>query len=473
MVTRLSCNRRRGVTSMLAMLYLTLIASLAVGFYASTNTGVQVSANEQRRYKSLGAAESGMDFIRYQLHQIAIPPQTLAANLITEIHKDLAFQINGTPNMKGAMTVGMDLLGTEINIPAQADQYITLAGDGSKFRCVISKLTGVPATDRRIKVKVIGCYANSALGGADRAAVQLIYDPSERPTNFFDTGIASKGTVTIDTKSPIDGEPDSLASIMSLSAANPPVTMLSGSISGDIMVMNGLNPSIAAGVSVGGTSIQADILANHVDHIDPALVPEFPMPDTSTYAKYATTMYVSGKPTYDNVYIPANLNPSISGPVTFRGVLLIKSPNKVTFSGNVNIQGIVVTDNSGIGTLLTNTITFTGSGNSTAGLESLPDLPQFSELRTMGGSFCIAPGYDVKFSGNYSSICGNIVGDRVNIQGSADLAIAGSVVALKNTLTLGTNGVLSFKANPTGLHVGLRFADRYVPSMATYDEVKP
>jgi hypothetical protein len=42
---------------MLAMLYLTLFAALAVGFYASTNTGAQVSMNEQRRCRAQGAAE--------------------------------------------------------------------------------------------------------------------------------------------------------------------------------------------------------------------------------------------------------------------------------------------------------------------------------------------------------------------------------------------------------------------------------
>jgi hypothetical protein len=322
-------------------------------------------------------------------------------------------------------------------------------------------------------VKVVGAYSDSAIAAGDMAAVQLTYDPLERPTNFFDIGMASKGTVTIDVKNPIVGVPASEASIMSFSNTNPPVTMLSGSISGDITTIGALNPSIAAGVSVGGTAIQADILANHVHHTDPAAVPEFPTPDTSIYAKYATTMYVAGKPSYDNVYIPANLNPTIGGPITFRGVLLIKSPNNVKFNGNVNFQGVVVTDNSGVGTLLTNVITFTGSGNTTSGLETLPDLPQFHELRTMGGSFCIAPGYDVKFTGNFNAIAGNIVGDRVNVQGSSDLAINGSVISLKNTLTMGTNGVISFKPNATGMHTGLRFSDRWVPNPTSYDEVKP
>jgi hypothetical protein len=459
-------SRRHGVVSMLAMLYLVLFAMLAVGFYASTNTGAMVSGNEQRRYRALGAAESGMDFMRYQLFQTSILPATTEANLLTEIHKDLAAQINATGNMK-TMTVGIDAGATEINVPSQKDQYITLAADGSKFRATITR------TARRITVKVTGCYASNAIAGADRAAVQLSYDPLERPTTFFDNGMAAKGAVTIDTKNPINGIPADQAGILTTTAANPPVILTSGSISGDITVIGLNNPSIAAGTSVGGSSIIADILANHVDHIDPSLVPEFPAPDTSIYKKYATTIYVPGKPSYDNVIIPANMNPTIGGPITFRGVIYVQQPNNVKFNGNVNIQGVVVSENNGVGTLLTNVLTFTGSGNTTTGLETLPDLPQFHELRQMGGSFVIAPGFDVKFTGNFNAISGNVVGDRITAQGSSDLNVYGSLVSLKNTLTLGTNGIISFHPGTTGLHSGLRFSDRYVPLPATYDEVKP
>ncbi len=457
---------------MLAMLYLTLFATLAVGFYATTGTSAQVSTNEQRRYKSLGAAESGMDFARFQLFQVAIPPSTTNDQILNEIYKDLQVQLNGTANM-GLRTVGINAGLTQIDIPAKdaKDQYIKVGSDGAKFHVTISR--GLGLVDRKITVKVIGAYSDSVIAAADLAAVQLIYDPSERPTDFFDNGMASRGVVTIDTKNPINGAPASEASILSTSAVNPPVVMSSGSISGDITVANGLNPSIAAGTSVGGSSIQADILANHVDHVDAANV-EFPTIDVSPYTKYATTMYVAGKPTYDNVFIPANLNPTIAGPVTFRGVLLIKSPNNVKFNGNVTIQGVVVTDNVPVGTLLTNVLTFAGSGNVTSGLDTLPALPQFPpELRAMGGSFLIAPNYDVKFTGNFNAIAGNIVADRINIQGSSDLAITGSVVALKQTLTMGTNGILSFKAGNGSLHTGLRFSDRYVPNPASYDEVKP
>jgi hypothetical protein len=126
-----------------------------------------------------------------------------------------------------------------------------------------------------------------------------------------------------------------------------------------------------------------------------------------------------------------------------------------------------------VGTLASNVLTFTGSGNTTSGVESLPDVDPFKALRLMGGSFVIAPGFDIKFTGNFDAIAGNVVGDRITVQGSSDLNISGSMVALKSTLTLGTNGVITFKPNASGMHTGLRFSDRFVPQTATYDEVKP
>ncbi len=455
-----------GVASMLAMMYLVLFAVLAVGFYASTGTSAQVSQNERRRAEALGAAESGMDYIRYQLAQVVIPPTATEATIINEIYNDLRVQIEGTGNM-GSKKVGINGGTQKIDIPANANEYIQITSNGPKFHVQITKST------MQLVVKVTGCYSSTPKAIADKAAVELKYSFQERPTDFFSNGMAARGAVTIDTKNPIKGTPAAQAGILTTTNAIPPITMLTGSISGDLTILKGTTPVITPGTSVGGSSILTDILANHVDYIEPTNLPEFPSIDTSVYTKYATTAYVAGKPSYDNVFIPANMNPTIAGPITLRGVIYVKSPNNIKFSGNVNIQGIIVTDSAPVGTLLTNVLTFTGSGNTTSGLETLPDLPQFHELRQMGGSFVIAPGYDIKFTGNFNAINGNIVGDRINVQGSADLAVNGSMVALKNTLTLGTNGVLSFKPGTSAFHTGLRFSGRYIPEPNSYDEVKP
>src|SRR5688572_8940341 len=67
---------RQGVTAVLAMLYLTLMASLALGFYSASNTAIMVSHNEQKVERARLAAESGLDFARYYLGRTSIPQRT-------------------------------------------------------------------------------------------------------------------------------------------------------------------------------------------------------------------------------------------------------------------------------------------------------------------------------------------------------------------------------------------------------------
>ena len=81
------------MTALLAMLYLALIASLAVGFYASTNSAAMVTENEKRGNMSLVSSESGMDFMRYQLFQVSIAPTTADNAMLSEVQKDLAAQL--------------------------------------------------------------------------------------------------------------------------------------------------------------------------------------------------------------------------------------------------------------------------------------------------------------------------------------------------------------------------------------------
>jgi len=53
---RYHANRYRGVTSALSMIYLVLFSTLAIGFYATVNTSIQVSDNEKRGTNALLAA---------------------------------------------------------------------------------------------------------------------------------------------------------------------------------------------------------------------------------------------------------------------------------------------------------------------------------------------------------------------------------------------------------------------------------
>src|SRR5688572_126053 len=76
---------RRGVVCIVAMLFLVLFAVLALGFYAATAMSMQLSANERSAHSSQIAAESGMQFIRYQLDALDIPADRPPAQVFEEV----------------------------------------------------------------------------------------------------------------------------------------------------------------------------------------------------------------------------------------------------------------------------------------------------------------------------------------------------------------------------------------------------
>src|SRR4051794_1879409 len=101
MATRCGTRRcaRKGMTAVLAMLYLTLMASLALGFYSASNTAVMVSTNEQRVERARLAAESGLDFARYNLSRVSIPAKTPVSQHFSLMADQLASKLNGSGNL--------------------------------------------------------------------------------------------------------------------------------------------------------------------------------------------------------------------------------------------------------------------------------------------------------------------------------------------------------------------------------------
>src|ERR1043165_8588593 len=100
---------RRGMTAVLAMLYLTLMASLALGFYSASNTAAIVSNNEQKSERARLAAESGLDFARYQLMRISISGKVPKDQHFATMASTMAANMNGSGNLnKGSIFIGPD-----------------------------------------------------------------------------------------------------------------------------------------------------------------------------------------------------------------------------------------------------------------------------------------------------------------------------------------------------------------------------
>ena len=481
--------KRRGISSVIAMTYLMLFAVLALGFYAQVNSSMQVSNNETRTKRAMLAAESGLAFARYHLSQVRIPPLTATDAMLAGIYDDLDAPgfINGSKNLKyGSMDY---VANSHIRIPASSSQYVEMEPGGDGFQVRISQKAGT----RRMVVRVIGASPikeGGVIVGYNRAGIECEFDATEHKHTFFDYGIASKGTVALNPSNKmVLGNPASAASILSVGAVtlgSATNTMTSG-ISGEITVVGSANPTLLGPISVDGITNKTEILATHPDpaddhvhHIDLEDLPEFPVPDTAMFKAYATNTYVSGQAIYRNIRIPPNTNPTFNGPTIVRGVVFVEQPNVVTFAGQVEMQCVIVTEDKNVGTMAQNLIALQGNGGAKLPLQTLPvELDAFGndiykDVRNLTGSFIIAPGFDVSFTGNFGSFAGDVCGDRVTISGSSATIINGAVYTLDAfPLRITGNAQVTLGENPYGSRTGMRFSEQYMPAPDTYKEINP
>jgi len=144
---------------MLAMLFLVLFATLAVGFYASTDMSSQVSANDEHVSRSFVAAESGLEYMKYQLAHVHIPPTTTQVDQVTtQLFSDLQNAMESTGNL-GSLTLAKS--GYVISIPGDPNGRIKLDPSGNAaFRATV---TVWPAA---IVVKTDGYYGGIAVSSA-------------------------------------------------------------------------------------------------------------------------------------------------------------------------------------------------------------------------------------------------------------------------------------------------------------------
>ena len=150
---------RRGIAAMIAMIYLVLFSTLALGFYESVNVAVQVSYNDRNVNGSRAAAESGLEFMRYQLSQLNINHSTTGAQLMGKVYAQLGPTLNGTANL-GSDSVGYDAVAQTITIPSDTSNWITLDSSGSKFQVVISQDV---SNQLRLVTKVRGMGRSSSI----------------------------------------------------------------------------------------------------------------------------------------------------------------------------------------------------------------------------------------------------------------------------------------------------------------------
>jgi Tfp pilus assembly protein PilX len=463
---------RRGIASVLAMLFLVLFSTLAVGFYAATGINVQIAKNERALSLAQSAADGGMQFIRYQLGQFAVSPTTTSDQYLNVTATNLATQMNPTTNMAGNT---VQISGTGVNaaiyLPSQTGWMPLDKSVGTQFRVMIQQ-SGV-----FLVVTVDGSGPNSTL----KRAIQLTYQFSPKAGAILNYGVASAGTVQTGGATIIKGlTSDPKGSVLSADVNNStPINIGGKEVSGDLSIVQGASANVLfGGAEIGGSTDPTDINKNHIHrNVTP---PTFPTVDTSMFTKYATTAYTSGQSTYNNVYIPPNTNPKFTAGTQINGVLYVQAPNVVTFRGGVTITGVIVTDPSAKYDPVNNVLNF--AGNVTANpISSLPTATFGTTLPTLTGSFILAPAFYVTMTGDFGTVSGSIVAGQVNMSGNSGGTVQGSVIALVDNATGGSpsvymNGSAQIDIASTGTSqfpTGLVFGDNFTPAPGSYLEVTP
>lgn len=265
------------MTSLLAMLFLVLMAGLAIGFYALTASSIQVARSEVQVSDAAAAAESGLAFMRYELARVRVPPGTGRADLLAALHAQLAGNMQDTPNL-GSNTVGFD--GSTVTIPAAPGQYLFVAPDGARFRAALTQ------SGDRVVLRVTGRHRAD---GVSRT-LQLAFDPARRG-GLLDFAIASRGQITTDGSSRIYGSPDkTTARVLSADVVSAtPIVAGGKEIGGDLSIVSETAAVDVQGSSVGGSTDPDDIQANHVHKGVPA--PEFPTVEIAPFVAFATLPY--------------------------------------------------------------------------------------------------------------------------------------------------------------------------------------
>jgi hypothetical protein len=290
---------------------------------------------------------------------------------------------------------------------------------------------------------------------ADFALLANNWHRSSPGKSVFDFGVATKGPLHM------AGDIEPEHGVLSIESdvyivsekSNLPLEMIGNShIAGDVFIVN---PFGTVDIQGGVASIGGETVPGAFDHVFTGIDPvEFPVPNPSYFEHYVVSdiNYPSTETTFENIRIPPNTNPSFGVGVTMNGVVFIETPNLVTFTGHVNITGIIVgdgdvTDDSG-----TNRIDFLYTVDSNP-VTALPE--EFGELKDEMGTFLMAPGFSLSFGGDLATIDGAIAANGITFYGNAGGRIQGSVLNYSDTpMDLSGNSNLFFN----------RYADTQMPA---------
>jgi len=384
-----------------------------------SGTNAQIASNQSKANSALLAAQSGLEVLRYYLSDISlsgsVAPEDRLAALSTILQNKLAaegasniYPYLSTPNLIFISTVTLD------------------SASGQTFTARITQ----PDLD------TVQLTTTGSTGQIDKSIrVNYGFDTTGNP--IFDYGVASKGPLSLTGQAEIEGcnlaieasvyvEGD-VISTDAFSISN------NASVAGDVSIANPYATcSVGNQSSVGGATGEDvyDHIHIGVDYVD------FPTPDPDHFIPYATGEIIDENSDWDNVTslnnvtIKAGTNPTFASHVTINGVLFIETPNHVTFAGQSNVNGIIVGDGDLSEESAQNSLNF--SGQVICNSVDVLTEPEFDAIKQETGTFIVAPGFGLDFSGQELHMSGAIAASGISFSGQAGGTIEGSLINYSN-----------------------------------------
>jgi len=409
----------------MAIILMAVLTSVAFAGLHFASSNLLQSENYLAISEARMQTESGISYLSHLLKKTSMTGVTSDQDLMDAVATQISSDLDWSPAMGGG-SISYD--GSTITIPS-----ITSEGNGS-FQATISLVDS-------------GTVQLSVTGSSDSTSrwAALQFQLSAGGSAAFKYGVAAKGPIRMTGNAKIIGANNAEeAECLSATYDTDEAFKLTGNcnIEGGISISNSAgHASLTGNVSVGGDrfsgTIDSETIANDPDAYEAFDIGvgdvEFPEIDPSVFESFAvneinSSTKTNGNKTFTNVRIKANTNKTFSGNIKFYGVIFIETPNKIHFSGNATITGVIATQDAGDNNYNNNTIKFTG--NLTArGVEELPNTPEFSDLRDMPGAFILAPGFSTQFSGNFGTVGGTMAAEEFKWTGNAGGIVRGGVIS--------------------------------------------
>jgi len=404
--------RRRGVAAVLALIVLAMFTVLGVAHIRAANSSLLKAANLNRVHRARQQAESGLEYFTYILTRTEVPAGLTGESLVAAVAAALPAPLN-----------------TEIS----ADD-----SDGGFTAALLVEGSVVTLTVRGRQGQV-------------QRTVTMDFNLAPAASSIFDYAVAGMGKIQMSDNSRIQGANGPFeANVLSATYQTNKAFKLSDNarIDGDVYAPNpDAYAQLSGNASIGGENRQSEEIQDHI-HIGIEDV-EFPEVDPSVFESFAVNIVeekteTNGNRTFTNIRIKAGADPDFSENVIVNGVVFIEKPNKVKFSDNATITGVIVTQDAGDGAHNANKIEFKDNAR-IRGVGHLPDESAFSGLKELPGSSLLAPGFGVMFEGDFGTIEGAMAAKCFTFDKDVSGTVRGPVISYgSEQIKLSGNSVLAF-----------------------------